>query len=207
MKYIDKMTACQRAPRACVLICTLALALASCGGGAGGTTATPMTQTTILDGFFQMMPDLSFLWTTSKQVNVGITLSRASNAALGDLTVVLSNSTCDDPTGGDQLAHPIRTSVFIAYPLTVTPVNQQTAASATLGLGQLQLQIPDATSYVLVEVLDNTNPSLELYSKLVRPADLPSLNIVIALPQPRDTTTGEPLDPAQSPLASCPTPG
>lgn len=202
MKYIDKMTACRRLPLACVLICTLGLA--SCGGGAGGTTAAPTKQTTILDGFFQMMPDLSFLWTTSKQVSVGITVSRASNAALGDLTVVLSNSTCDDPTGGGRLLHPIRTSVFIAYPLTDV---EQTKTTATLGLGQLQLQIPDATSYVLVEVLDNTNPSLELYSKLVRPADLPSLNIVIALPQPRDATTGEPLDLAQSPLASCPAQG
>jgi hypothetical protein len=206
MKYIDNMTTCRRLPLACVLICTFALA--SCGGGGGGTTATPavvMPQTTILDGFFQMMPDLSFLWTTSKQASVGITMSRAdTNAALGDLTVVLSNSTCNDPTGGGgQLVHPVRTSVFIAYPLTDA---QQIAASATLGLGQLQLQIPAATSHVLVEVLDNTNPSLELYSKLVRPADLAGLKIVIPLPQLRDAT-GRPLDSSPSPLASCANPG
>jgi hypothetical protein len=201
MKFITSIAACRRLPLACVLLYTLGLA--SCGGGGGGATTTSETPPTVLDGFFRMMPDLSFLWTTSKQSSVGITMSRADGMPLGDLNVVLSNSTCDDPTGGGrQLLHPMRTVMFIAIPLTIKPVNQQTATTAILDLGQLQLQLPTATSLVLVEVLDNNDSSLELYSKLVAPADLAGLQIVIPRPRVRDTN-GEPLSSSPSPLASC----
>jgi hypothetical protein len=202
MKYINKMTACRRLPLACALICTLALA--SCGGGGGGgdATATPATvrSSTVLEGFFRMMPDLSFLWTTSQQREVEITLRRAdTSAALGDLSVVISKYICDDPTGGGQLPHPVHLDNYLLYSLTV---DEQITTSAILNLGQLQLQLPAATSHVLVEALDNNDPSLELYSKLVAPAELAGLQIVIPSPRLRDEN-GEPLSSSPSPLASC----
>ena len=116
MKSITTIAACRRLPLACVLLGTLALA--SCGGGGGGSAAVA-APSNVIASFLDIMPGLNFFWSTSQQASVGITLTRASGAALGDLKMVLSTSTCDDPTGGGgQLVHPVRTSVLIAVPLT-----------------------------------------------------------------------------------------
>ena len=189
MKTITSIDACRRLPLVCVLICTLALA--SCGGGAG-TTATPaaaVTPPTVLDGFLGMMPALGFSWSTAQQTPVGIGMSRASGGALGDLTISLSNYFCDDPTGGGgKLASPVRTSAYTSY---ILDADQQKATDAKFDLAGLALQVPVATSYVLVEVYDGAS-NVMLYGKLVAPAALGTLNISV------------PVDPV---VASCPLQG
>jgi hypothetical protein len=201
MKYIKKMTACRRAQLACVLVSTLALA--SCGGGGG--SAAPVTSSNIIASFLDIIPGLNFSWSTSQQGPVGIVLSRASGGAAGDLSVVIAKYSCIDPTGGaGLLPHPVHLDNYLLYPLTADQQQQKTPV--TLNLAALNVMIPAATNTVLVEVLDNNDPSLELYSKLVAPADLPTLNIVIPLPQLRDAT-GRALDSSPSPLASCANPG
>lgn len=172
MKYIINIKTFRRLPLVCVLVG--ALALASCGGGSGGTIAAPTAPPTILDGFLGMMPALGFSWSTAQQVQVGIGMSRASGAALGDLTVSVSNYFCDDPTGGGgMLVHPIRTSALTSYTLDAS---QQKATATTFDLAALVLQVPAATSYVLVEVYDGAS-NVMLYGNLAAPAALGTLKI------------------------------
>ena len=181
---ISKIATCRR------LICVLAgaLALASCGGGGGSATppqdATPPT---VLDGFLGLMPALGFSWSTSQQTSVGIELSRASGAALGDLTVSVSNYFCTDPTGGGgTLAHPVRTSALTSYTLDA---GQQKVNATTFDLAALALQVPTAANYVLVEVYDGASNTM-LYGKLVAPAALPTLKISVPAAAVRASCAG-----------------
>jgi hypothetical protein len=189
MKTFISVTACRRLPLLCVLIATLVQA--GCGGGGGGSSATSGTSTTptVLDGFLGLMPALDFSWSTAQQAQVGIQVSRATSAALGELTVSVSNYFCDDPTGGGGiLAHPVRTSALTSYTLDA---NEKNATAATFDLAALALQVPTAASYVLVEVYDGAS-NVMLYGELVAPAALPTLKISL---------------PAVAVRASCSNPG
>jgi hypothetical protein len=106
----------------------------------------------------------------------GMALSRTSNAKLGDLTLVLSNYLCQDPTGsGALLAHPARTGQLASYSLAK---NEQSADTATVAMEGLKFQIPLAGTLVLVEVIDHGH-NIALYGKLVAPAALAGLKIAV----------------------------
>jgi hypothetical protein len=170
MKQMASMTALRRLPLACILMG----ALASCGDSSA--PAAPAPSGTTVDSLLTIVPAQDTSSPTTAQA--GIALSRISNTKLGDLTLVLSNYLCQDPTGsGALLAHPARTGQLASYSLGK---NEQSADAATVAMGGLAFQIPPTAAHVLVEVIDHGR-NIALYGKLVAPAMLAGLKI--ALPE------------------------
>lgn len=167
MKFIGTMAGLRRMALACMLIGTLT----SCGGGGGDSTTTSAPKPGITS-FLQINPLAGFSWSTSQQTTPTITLTRMPGAALGNLTVLLSNYVCD---GSNR---PVRGGLFRSFSLTPS---QQATTSVTLGSSALKLQIPAAATYVLVEVVDN-NRKIVLYSQLVAPAALALAPLAISVP-------------------------
>ena len=173
MKLIATMTALGRLPLACLLMG----ALASCGDGSRSTAAPAPAATAppgiALNSLLAIIPALGL---SSPAAQAGMALSRISHTKLGDLTLVLSNYLCQDPTGGGALlAHPARTGQLASYSLGK---NEQGADAATVGMAGLEFKIPLAGTHVLVEVIDN-HRNLALYGKLVAPAALAGLDIAV----------------------------
>jgi hypothetical protein len=114
--------------------------------------------------------------TQASPAQSGLALSRTSNAKLGDLTLVLSNYLCQDPTGSDALlAHPARTGQLASYAFGK---NEQSATAVTVAMTALGFQIAQTGALVLVEVIDHRSNSA-LYGKLVAPSALAGLKIAV----------------------------
>ena len=165
---MKQMTALRRLSLACILMG----ALASCGSGSAPAARAPSVTT--VDSLLTIVQVQSSSSPTTAQT--GIALSRMSNTKLGDLTLVLSNYLCLDPTGsGTLLAHPARTGQLASYSLGK---NEQGTAAATVAMEGLAFQIAPTGALVLVEVIDHSR-NLALYGKLVAPATLAGLKIAV----------------------------
>lgn len=185
MKLITPVASCRHVTMLCALLGTLFLP--GCSGGSAGTSAA-VTPPPVLASFSDIVPAPGFTWATAKQVAPAITLSPVASPAidipglaaidLSDLSVLISNYTCQDPTGGSgPLSTPLRTSLLVSLPY------------ATLNVANLKnIQIPAATGDLLVEIVDGNSV---LHSELLTPDRLSSLKI--------DT-----LDKTKTTLASCP---
>jgi len=153
------------------LIAGAVLALTACGGGGVSSTSA----TAAVSSFSQIKPAQNFSWSTSTSTAPSITLTRSSAAALGPVTLLVSAYTCADPTSaGGTLTYPQRTDVYTSYPLNLTQQAQTSVTVSSQATPPLTLQIPAATTKLLVEV---TQGSLTLYSQLVTPLALGSLSI------------------------------
>lgn len=166
-----------RSPAALVLVGMVSLLLTACGGGGGDsapsttatTTPTP-TATAIITSLASIVAALDFRFSTAQQPASGITLARATGAALGTgVKLVLTGSTCVHDAVG-TLTNPMATDSYISYPLTVTEASQ---TSAKFNLGAFQ--IPAAATEVLVTVIDGNST---LYSKRHSVASLANLSLV-----------------------------
>ncbi len=181
MKQTASMIALRRLPLACILVG----ALASCGDSSAPVAPAPSGTT--VDSLLTIVPGQDSSSPTTAQA--GIALSRISNTKLGDLTLVLSNYLCQDPTGSSALlAHPARAGQLASYSLGK---NEQSAAAMTVAMEGLQFQIPPTGGLVLAEVIDHGR-NIALYGKLVAPAALAGLKIAV---------------PETPLLASCTSPG
>jgi hypothetical protein len=129
--------------------------------------------------FQSVVPAANFNWSTATPVQPGISLSRTSGLALGTLTLLITNYTCIDPNDGvTPLANPLSLDLFTNYTLNSA---QQASKNLKLDLGSLQLQVPTANKYVLVQAFTDyqSATSLLLASKLVTPAELATLTIAM----------------------------
>jgi hypothetical protein len=162
------MIALRRLPMACILMA----ALASCGDSSAPAASAPSGTT--VASLLTIVPGQGSSSPTTAQA--GIALSRISNTKLGELTLVLSNYLCQDPTGsGTLLAHPARTGQLASYSLGK---KEQSADATTVAMAGLQFQIPPTGALVLVEVIDHSR-NIALYGKLVAPAALAGLKIAV----------------------------
>lgn len=171
MKFIPSIASSRRAPAICALLGTLMLS--ACGGGGGGAStpavATP-TATAAVTNFAQVSAMPNFTWATANKVVPAVGISR--NPALGELTLLLSNYTCVDPTNpGARLHYPLRDGLLTSYSLN--PAEQ---AATKITWNQLGLQVPAATNLLLIELVEGTST---IYSKLVQPSALATLSITL----------------------------
>ena len=170
-------------PATLVLVGIASLLLSACGGGGGGgntPSPTPNPEAKITS-LASIVAALGFEFSTAQQPASGITLARASGAALGTgVKLLLTGSTCVHEAVG-TLINPIATDSYITYPLTVTEASQ-TSLKVNLGA----FQIPAAATDVLVTVVDGNST---LYSKRQPVATLVSLNVVFPDEPPSSQAT------------------
>lgn len=178
-------------PATLVLVGMASLLLTACGGGGGGGSAssatpvtpiTPTVPTASITSLASIVAALDFSFSTAQQPASGVTLARATGAALGTgVKLVLTGSTCVHEAVG-ALTNPMATDSYIIYPLTVTEASQ---TSSKINLGAFQ--IPAVVTEVLVTVVDGNST---LYSKRHSVASLASLSLVFPdePPSSQDTT-------------------
>jgi hypothetical protein len=172
MKHIAGVMALRRLSAACLLMGMLA----SCSNGAD-SAAPSASGAGILNRLLAFIRASGMSSPAGPtQAEAAIALSRISHAQLGELTLVLSNYLCQDPSGsGNMLLHPARTGQLASYSLSKS---EQSADAVTVAMPARQFQIPQAGARVLVEVIDQRR-NMALYGKLVALPGLAGLNIAV----------------------------
>ncbi len=176
----------------------IAATAAGSGGGGGGTatdsapappaattnsgaSAPPAATETPVASFSSIVPPAGFDWNSAQAAAAGITLARASGAALGgNIKLTLSTFTCSHPVVGD-VPNPMAIDILTGHALGAEDAARRTV---TVPLGTLQ--VPAVITEVLVEVIEGNSI---LYGKRHALSALAGLNLVFpdSTPSSEDT--------------------